>query len=116
MIHYFILSLLVIFLSTAYAEEKRELLLDFQEAYRDLQLTVGEELPSFETLPGNRLVHAIKNTRIIEVNASRGRTPEIRWSDFYSHILITILFLQLPDNAPDNYSNELKMAVLYFLP
>lgn len=69
-------------------EEKRELLLEFQEAYRDLQLTVGEELPSFETLTGNRLIHAIKNTRIIEVNASRGRTPEIRWSDFYSHILV----------------------------
>ena len=70
------------------AEEKRELLLEFQEAYRDLQLTVGEELPSFETLTGNRLIHAIKNTRIIEVNASRGRTPEIKWSDFYSHILV----------------------------
>ena len=24
----------------------------------------------------------------MEVNASRGKTPEIRWSDFYSHILV----------------------------
>src|SRR6185436_1461870 len=27
-------------------------------------------------------------TRIMEINASRGRTPAIRWSDFYSHILV----------------------------
>lgn len=69
-------------------DEKNELLREFQEAYRDVHLTVGEELPSFDELTGNRLIHAIKNTRIIEVNASRGRTPEIRWSDFYSHILV----------------------------
>jgi len=69
-------------------EEKRELLQEFQEAYRDLVLTVGDELPSFEILTSNRLIHAIKNTRIIEVNASRGKTPQIQWSDFYSHILV----------------------------
>lgn len=67
--------------------EKQELLKDFKEAYNDLYLTV-DDLPSFEELTTNRLLHAIKNTRIMEVNASRGRTPEINWSDFYSHILI----------------------------
>lgn len=67
--------------------EKRELLREFHEAYKDLKLTV-DNLPSFDELTTNRLLHAIKNTRIMEVNASRGRTPEIRWSDFYSHILI----------------------------
>jgi len=69
-------------------EEKRELLNEFSEAYQDLRLTVGEDLQSFSELTGNRLIHTIKNTRIIEVNASRGRTPEIRWSEFYSHILV----------------------------
>jgi len=67
--------------------EKQELLREFHEAYNDLNLTV-EDLPRFEELTTNRLLHAIKNTRIMEINASRGRTPEIRWSDFYSHILV----------------------------
>lgn len=67
--------------------EKQELLREFKEAYNDLLLTVND-LPSFEELTTNRLLHAIKNTRIMEVNASRGKTPEIRWSDFYSHILV----------------------------
>lgn len=70
------------------ADDKRQLLAEFQEAYNDLRLTVGNELPAFEELTGSRLIHAIRNTRIMEINASRGRTPAIRWSDFYSHILV----------------------------
>lgn len=69
-------------------EEKRELIDEFREAYKDLRMTVGNDLPSFEELSGNRLIHIIKNTRIMEINASRGKTPPIRWSDFYSHILV----------------------------
>ena len=69
-------------------EDKRQLLAEFQEAYNDLRLSVGNELPSFVELTGSRLIHAIKNTRIMEINASRGKTPPIRWSDFYSHILV----------------------------
>lgn len=68
-------------------EEKKELLKEFKEAYNDLQLTVND-LPAFEELTNTRLLHSIKNTRIMEINASRGRTPEIRWNDFYSHILV----------------------------
>jgi len=75
-------------LQSSEEEEKSALLQEFLEAYNDLKLTVGDDLPSFDELAKNRLIHAIKNTRIIEVNASRGRTPEIRWSDFYSHILV----------------------------
>lgn len=67
--------------------EKHILLEEFREAFNDLKLT-ADDLLDFEELASNRLLHAIKNTRIMEVNASRGRTPEIRWSDFYSHILI----------------------------
>ena len=69
-------------------DEKRELLDEFRVAYNDLHLSVGNDLETFEVLTSTRLIHAIKNTRIIEVNASRGRTPEIRWNDFYSHILV----------------------------
>lgn len=69
-------------------DEKRDLLREFKEAYDDLRLTVGNEFPSFEELTGNRLIHAIKDTRIMEINASKGKTPAIRWSDFYSHILV----------------------------
>lgn len=69
-------------------EDKRQLLAEFQKAYNDLRLSVGNELSSFADLTGSRLIHAIKNTRIMEINASRGKTPAIRWSDFYSHILV----------------------------
>ena len=69
-------------------EEKLELLAEFRETYKDLRGTVGNALPVFEELTGNRLIHAINYTRIMEINASRGRTPAIRWSDCYSHILV----------------------------
>ena len=69
------------------ADERFELLREFKEAYEDLHLTVSD-LPAFDELTNTRLLHSIKNTRIMEINASRGKTPEIRWSDFYSHILI----------------------------
>lgn len=68
-------------------EEKDELLNEFRVAYNDLNRTV-DDLPAFEELISTRLLHSIKSTKIMEVNASNGRTPEIRWSDFYSHILV----------------------------
>jgi len=73
--------------SPADEDEKRELLREFKVAYDDLGMTVND-LPAFEQLTDTKLLHSIKNTKIIEVNASRGRTPAIRWSDFYSHILV----------------------------
>lgn len=69
-------------------DERRELLREFREAYDDLRLTVGNTIPTFVELSGNRLIHAINYTRIMEINASRGKTPPIRWSDCYSHILV----------------------------
>ena len=68
-------------------DERNELLREFKMAYDDLQITVSD-IPVFEELTNTRLLHSIKNTRIMEINASRGKTPEIRWSDFYSHILV----------------------------
>lgn len=70
------------------AEEKRELLEEFREAYKDLRLTVGNDLPSFEKLSGNSLINTVKNTRIMEINARGGKTPPIRFSEFYSYILV----------------------------
>jgi hypothetical protein len=75
-------------LESSDVDDRRELLAEFKIAYDDLHMTVGNNLETFELLTSTRLIHAIKNTRIIEVNASRGRTPEIRWNDFYSHILV----------------------------
>lgn len=71
-------------------DEKKDLLQEFKEAYDDLRLTVGNELPTFKELIGNRLIHAIKNTKIVEVNTGNRerKTPPIRWNDFFSHILV----------------------------
>lgn len=67
--------------------DKRMLLEEFREAFNDLNLT-AEDLPTFEELTSKRLLHALKTTRIMEINSSRGRTPQIRWNEFYSYILV----------------------------
>jgi hypothetical protein len=67
--------------------DKQELIEDFREAYRDLADTVGEGLPAFEDLlPSFRF--AFRNTRILEVNARGGRTPEVDWRSAYGWILV----------------------------
>lgn len=68
-------------------EEKQELIESFKLAYDDLLSTVSD-LPTFKELTGNQLIHALRDTMIIEVNARSGPTPQINWSDFYSHILV----------------------------
>jgi hypothetical protein len=68
-------------------DERQELLREFRLAYNDLQMTVPE-LPAFEELTDDDLVHAIQYTPIIEVNARRGTTPQIEWQDSYSWILV----------------------------
>jgi len=66
--------------------DRRDLLADFEAAYRDLQATVPN-LPSFDVLVG-RLLHAIRKTRIEEINATRGKTPDIDWKVAYPWILV----------------------------
>jgi hypothetical protein len=68
-------------------DEKSDLLRDFMLTYNDLQMTVPN-LPSFETLTGNNLIHAIQYTPIVEVNSRQGATPQINWPDSYSWILV----------------------------
>lgn len=69
-------------------EEKNQLLSAFEMTYRDLQLTTNN-IPSFHQLiDNNHLLNEIKYTRIMEVNASGGSTPEIPWRDEYAFILV----------------------------
>lgn len=74
-------------LSGSDSEEKSELLSEFHSAYNDLQMTVND-LPSFEQLTDFNLIHAIQYTPIVEVNSRRGTTPQIKWQDSYSWILV----------------------------
>jgi hypothetical protein len=66
--------------------DRVELLEDFRTAFVDLNSTVVN-LPSFDTLVG-RLHHAIRRTRVEEVNSRRGRTPQIDWTASYPFILV----------------------------
>lgn len=68
-------------------EDRRELLNEFGESYQQLQKTVSN-LQSFEELIGTNLIHAIRYTQIVEVNARNGVTPQISWNDSYSWILV----------------------------
>lgn len=68
-------------------EERRELLNEFGQSYRQLQQTVSN-LQSFEELTGTYLIHAIRYTQIVEVNSRNGETPQIPWNDSYSWILV----------------------------
>jgi hypothetical protein len=62
------------------------LLDDFRAAYEDLRATESG-IPSFEDIR-RVLPRAIRLTQVQEVNASRGKTPPILWSNAYAWILI----------------------------
>jgi hypothetical protein len=68
-------------------DDKQELLNEFRASYNQLQLTVPD-LPAFEFLTGNNLIHVLRYTQVIEVNSRNGETPQITWNDFYSWILV----------------------------
>ena len=69
-----------------YPEDREELLDEFREAHADLAST-APDLPSFEEVV--QVLHfAIRRTVIEEINAASGTTPEIRWQDHYSWILV----------------------------
>lgn len=63
-----------------------ELLDEFRGAYDDLRGT-EHNIPTFEDLC-RVLPRAIRLTRVLEVNARGGRTPQIEWFNAYSWILI----------------------------
>jgi len=66
--------------------DRSQLLDDFRPAYDDLAETV-QDIPTFDALV-ERLLHAIRQTRVEEVNARQGATPQIDWSAAYPYILI----------------------------
>jgi hypothetical protein len=67
--------------------DKQQLIEEFREAHNDLRQTVGAALPNFDDLvPSFRF--AFRNTRLMEVNAVGGRTPEIDWRSAYGWILV----------------------------
>lgn len=67
--------------------DKQELIEELREAYADLAETVEEGLPAFDELVPT-LRFAFRNTRILEVNARGGRTPEVDWRSAYGWILV----------------------------
>lgn len=67
--------------------DKKDLLVEFQEAYNDLRKTVPD-IPSFDAL-AEKLPRAVRNTHVIEVNSKQvAGTPEINWKNDYAHILV----------------------------
>lgn len=67
--------------------DKQELLEDFREAHGDLAQTVGETIPTFEELvPHFR--RGFANTRVLEVNAREGDTPQVDWRSMYGWIVV----------------------------
>lgn len=66
--------------------DREELIEEFHNAYNDLART-AQDLPGFDDLI-EKLPRAIRETVPIRVNAMRGPTPQVEWSQDYSHILI----------------------------
>lgn len=67
--------------------DKQELVEELRGAYEDLLQTVGNNLPPFSELaPTFRF--AFRRTRLLEVNARGGRTPEVDWGSAYGWILV----------------------------
>ena len=68
-------------------QDKLELIEEFQIAYDDLSKTVESGFPTFDELKSSFSL-AFRNTRILEVNARRGRTPQVDWRSAYGWILV----------------------------
>lgn len=67
--------------------DKQQLLQEFSEAYNDIAQTAHHELPPFDTV-ATQLRFAFRNTRVLEVNARGGATPEVDWKSSYGWILV----------------------------
>jgi len=67
--------------------DKLELLEELQDAHADLRQTLGATMPTFDQLRPY-LRPAFLNTRVLEVNAREGGTPEVAWRNMYGWILV----------------------------
>ncbi|MDE2816048.1 MAG: alpha-1,4 polygalactosaminidase [Chloroflexota bacterium] len=67
--------------------DKQDLIEELRVAYDDLAETAQNGLPTFDQLaPTFRF--AFRRTRLLEVNARAGRTPEVDWGSAYGWILV----------------------------
>ncbi len=66
--------------------DHRDLIADFGVAYDDLSQTV-EDLPAFERIRG-QLLRAFRNTTVMEINATPGKTPTVPWRNGLGWILV----------------------------
>lgn len=66
--------------------DKQDLLAEFRQDHAELNGTV-DNLPSFDVI-GLQLRRAFRLTKIEQVNARGGRTPEIDWAQSYGWILV----------------------------
>jgi hypothetical protein len=73
--------------SDQYAEDRAELLAEFEEAYKDIATTARDDLPAMEEVFA-MLPWTIANAVVQEVNARAGETPKVDWKASYSHILV----------------------------
>ena len=67
--------------------DKLELIEEFQTAHDDLSKTVESGFPTFDRLKSSFSL-VFRNTRILEVNARSGRTPQVDWRSAYGWILV----------------------------
>lgn len=67
--------------------DKQEFIEELRGAYNDLAETVDTGLPAFDRLAPTFLF-AFRCTRLLEVNARGGRTPEVDWGSAYGWILV----------------------------
>jgi hypothetical protein len=66
--------------------DRKDLIESFKQAHVDLA-TTADGLPAFDDV-SPRLRDAVKQTIVSQVNAARGRTPQVDWPQFYAHILV----------------------------
>lgn len=67
--------------------DRQEVLEALRIAHSELRLTVGDDLPRFDQL-ARRLRLAINRVQIMEVNATRGKTPKVEWQNSFGWILV----------------------------
>lgn len=66
--------------------DRQDLIASFREAHEDLA-TTADGIPAFDEV-APRLRDAVRQTIVSQVNAARGRTPQVDWPQFYAHILV----------------------------
>jgi hypothetical protein len=66
--------------------DRQELVEAFRDAHSYLSQT-ADGLSPFEVLVP-RLRDAVRHTIVSQVNAARGRTPQVDWAQFYAHIVV----------------------------